>query len=133
MKNYTDILHQHNLKATPQRLAIANALELKGHLTLEELYGMMLEKFSSLSLATIYKNINIMVENAFIQEVKLPQMKSVYELSKSSHAHLVCKECEEIMDVTLDLDHLHISVEKLKDFKIESSDLVLSGVCKNCQ
>ena len=133
MKNYTEILHQHNLKATPQRLAIADALEAKGHLSLDELYALMLKKFSSISLATIYKNINIMVENAFIQEVKLPQMKSVYELSKASHAHLVCKKCEEIVDTDIDLNQVHVDVVKLKNFKIESSDLVLSGLCKNCQ
>lgn len=133
MNNYTDALRQHHLKATPQRLAIADTLHMHGHISIESLYEIMIEKFNSISLATIYKNINIMIENSFIREVKIPHAKTVYELTKHSHAHLVCQKCNHIEDVVLDLNSVIESASKLGNFKIQDSDLVLSGLCNNCQ
>ncbi|MFA6197047.1 MAG: Fur family transcriptional regulator [Sulfurimonas sp.] len=133
MKNYTNTLRQHNLKATPQRLAIVDALFVHGHMNTESLYFMMLEKFSSISLATIYKNINLMIEKSFIQEVKLPHAKSVYELTKTSHSHLLCKKCGAIEDVEINLDKFVLEISKTNQFQIDKTDFVLSGNCKNCQ
>ncbi len=133
MNNYTDILRQHHLKATPQRLEIANALGCNGHMTIEKLYEVMLKKFNSISLATIYKNINLMIENAFIQEVKIPNEKSVYELTKETHSHVVCRQCNEIQDITLDLSQTAQLASQTSHFKIDKADLVLSGLCQKCQ
>ena len=133
MNNYTTLLREHNLKATPQRLEITNALYLHGHMSIEKLYEIMLEKFNSISLATIYKNINLMLEAAFIQEVKIPNAKSVYELTKESHSHTICTGCNEIMDISIDLSDVESIASKSSLFKIEHSDLVLSGLCEKCQ
>lgn len=133
MNNYTDILKQYNLKATPQRLAITNELYKKGHLNIDSLYELLIKQFNSISLATIYKNINVMLENSFIKEVKIPNAKSVYELTKESHSHLVCSKCLEISDIALDLNNTIDTVNKISNFKVVSTNLVFSGLCKNCQ
>ncbi len=133
MNNYTEILRAHNLKATPQRLAIADALHISGHLDIGALYEILSNKFSSLSLATIYKNINLMQENSFIQEVKIPHSKSVYELSKEYHSHLVCLECKIVEDIVLDLNIVIQTAKQKSNFSIKSTDLVLSGFCQNCK
>jgi Fur family peroxide stress response transcriptional regulator len=133
MNNYTDTLREHNLKATPQRLAIAETLYKNGHIGIESLYEVMVKKFNSISLATIYKNINIMIENSFIQEVKIPHTKSVYELTKNSHSHLACEKCAKVEDITLDLQKIIQDATESTQFKIDKSDLVFSGICKNCQ
>jgi len=133
MNKYTNILREHNLKATPQRLAIADILYKKGHADIEFLYELMLKKFSSISLATIYKNINLMLENSFIQEVKIPNAKSVYELTKNTHSHLVCQKCGEVEDITLDLNNIIKSASKKSDFIVNKTDFILSGVCHNCK
>ncbi|MCX6077876.1 MAG: Fur family transcriptional regulator [Campylobacterales bacterium] len=132
MINYTNTLRKHKLKATPQRIAIVDALFLNGHMSTEFLYSIMLAKFSSISLATIYKNINLMLENCLINEVKIPHAKSVYELTKSSHSHLLCKKCGNIEDVAIDLEELVDKISKITEFQIDKTDFILSGNCKNC-
>lgn len=133
MNNYTDALRAHNLKATPQRLAIINILDLNGHVSLENLYTQMLSKFHSISLATIYKNINLMLESSFIQEVKIPYGKSVYELTKSEHSHLVCENCLSVEDIEIDLDEIQKSTNRTTQFQIDSATIVFSGLCKKCK
>ena len=133
MISYTNALRKHKLKATPQRLEIASTIDKYGHITIEKLYEIMVEKFNSISLATIYKNINIMMENSFIQEVKIPNNKSVYELSQDSHSHLFCNNCGEVEDIFLDLSNFSNAVTNSTDFNIEKVNVIFSGICKKCQ
>jgi Fur family peroxide stress response transcriptional regulator len=133
MNNYTEILRAHNLKATPQRIEIANALYKDGHMSIDNLYNRLKQKFQSISLATIYKNINIMMDASFIQEVKIPHAKSVYELTKETHSHLVCSKCGEVEDITLNLGACLDEVSHHTHFQVEKTNLVLTGVCHNCQ
>ncbi|WP_372998268.1 Fur family transcriptional regulator [Sulfurimonas sp.] len=133
MINYTDELRRHNLKATPQRLAISNTLHSYGHINVDTLYELMLKKFKSISLATIYKNINLMLENSYIQEVKIPQSKSVYELTKNYHSHLVCTKCGKVEDIKLNMNPILSEVNSNCNFEISKTDIVLSGICKECQ
>jgi len=133
MNNFTDSLRAHHLKATPQRIEIANTLYQRGHVNIEDLYETLLKKFNSISLATIYKNINIMVENAFIQEIKIPNQKSVFELTKEAHSHLVCDKCGMVEDITLDLSSISELASHQTNFQINKADLVFSGLCSNCQ
>ncbi len=133
MENYVNQLRDHQLKATPQRIAIAEALDKHGHLSIDGLYALLKEKFHSLSLATIYKNIHIMMENSFVAEVKLPEQKSVYELTKEAHSHLLCKNCGAVEDIKIDLSHAIDEAKKSSNFEIESVSLVFSGLCNKCQ
>ena len=132
MENYINILRVHNLKVTPQRLALVEILSSYGHINIDSLYRMMVDKFTSISLATIYKNINIMIKNSLIQEVKLPNEKSVYEIVKERHSHLMCRECLDVEDIILDISGLLDRVREDSDFSVEYQELVFVGRCKNC-
>lgn len=67
MTNYTNLLKEYDLKVTPQRVAIVEELYKNGHMNIDDLYKKLLSKFPSVSLATIYKNINAMIEKFFSQ------------------------------------------------------------------
>lgn len=118
---------------TPQRLAIADIINVNGHVTIDFLYALMAKKFDSISLATIYKNINLMLKNSFIQEVSLPQVKNVYELTKASHSHLVCSKCLRVEDIDIDLDSSFKTVTQTTEFSIDSASLVFNGLCIDCK
>lgn len=132
MNNYTSLLKEYDLKVTPQRVAIVEELYVNGHMNIDDLYKKLLSKFPSISLATIYKNINAMIEKVFLSEVKIPSSKSVYELVKSEHAHLVCSSCNHIEDIEIDTSSILKDISSKNKFKINSTDVVLSGICPNC-
>lgn len=133
MINYTNLLREHNLKATPQRLAITNILHFNGHVSIEFLYENMLKKFDSISLATIYKNVNLMLDKSFVQEVKIPNSKSIFELTKDEHSHLVCQNCGSVEDIAIDLNSILNTTKKITHFEINSANIVFNGKCKQCQ
>ncbi|WP_228197948.1 Fur family transcriptional regulator [Poseidonibacter antarcticus] len=132
ISNYTGLLKEYDLKVTPQRVAIVEELYLNGHMNIDDLYKKLLTKFPSISLATIYKNINAMLEKVFLSEVKIPNTKSVFELVKTEHAHLVCSSCGNIEDITLNVSSVLEEVNSLSKFKIDSTNLVLTGLCSHC-
>jgi len=108
-------------------------LEEYGHLNVDELYSEMLNEFPNVSLATIYKNINQMIDSGIIQEVKLPQTKSVYEIIKEPHLHMVCNVCLKVEDIVVGTDKIIDEAQKVSGYKIEDSFITLRGVCPNCQ
>ncbi len=133
MKDFTNILREHHLKATPQRLAILESIFLYGHINIDKLYDEVKQKFDSISLATIYKNINAMTKNLLLQEVKLPNEKSVYEIIKEEHSHLLCNSCGEVIDIQVETENITRDIAKKYDFTVSQSDVVISGTCKKCQ
>ncbi len=132
MNNYAEVLREHNLKATPQRLAMLNIIYLNGHISIDKLYEEIRKDFASMSLATIYKNINNMIKSTLLYEVKLPSNKSVFEIVKENHSHLLCKDCGDVLDVNIDTQNIEYNISKEYGFNVEQSDVVLSGRCKNC-
>ncbi len=131
--NYQHLLQQHHLKATPQRIAIMERMDLCGHISIDELYKTIRERFASISLATLYKNVHAMMGVNLIREVKLSGQKSKYEIDKEPHAHLLCKSCGELKDVEFNPASLIEKSIKTEKYKADEVSIVISGTCLKCQ
>ena len=128
-----ELLKEKGLKVTPQRIAIVELLNYHGHLSIAKLYEYIKEKFPSISLATIYKNLNAMVENGFVNEVKIIGQDSRYELAKASHSHVVCKECGDMKDILIDDSMIKKEAGELSGYEIDETSLIFYGVCSKCR
>ena len=133
MERYENLLRNSNIKVTPQRLAIVEELNGHVHMSIEELYKAIKKKFPSISLATVYKNINAMMDQGFIQEVKVPGQKSKYELTKAPHSHIVCENCGKVEDIALDLEKVTRNAANITRYEIRDKALILSGLCPACK
>jgi len=131
--NYETLLREHSLKVTPQRLGILSIMHANGHINIEDLFTHIKKRFASISLATLYKNINAMLENKLISEVKIPNMKAKYEISKRPHIHMLCKSCHEFIDLELDLNDLITSASLKSQYMVEDTNIILSGLCESCK
>jgi Fur family transcriptional regulator, peroxide stress response regulator len=130
--NHTYLLKHHQLKATPQRIAIIEFMDQAGHITIDELYQAVRHKFTSISLATLYKNIHTMLEVSLIREVKIAGQKTKYEIEKESHAHLVCKECGALHDIDFDPSPILADVVHTTRYQPDEISVVISGICPEC-
>ena len=129
MKNLKNLLEESTLKTTPQRLAILKELDTKGHVSIEEIYETIKEIFPSISLATIYKNINALKEEGIISEICLHQ-KPKYEIQKSPHAHFICKKCGMVKDIPFnDLFKNDIN----EKYPNTQKELYIYGLCDRCK
>jgi Fur family peroxide stress response transcriptional regulator len=133
MEKYIKILKNNQIKVTPQRLAIVSLMETHGHISVREIYEKIKKSFPSLSLATIYKNINTMLESNFIKELKIVGLESKYELAKEAHSHLICNSCGAVEDLMLGIDSIKDEALSKSSYKIEEVVVQIKGKCSNCQ
>jgi len=135
MTDYATLLKECGLKATFQRMNILESIEQYGHMTIDAIYEKVIKTHPSLSLATVYKNIILMVEKGVLVEVPITGEKAKYELLKADHIHLVCTECGEVEDKphNLDADALFTSMTKEENFTLNKQQINLYGVCAECQ
>ena len=128
-----DLLKKYKLTVTPQRLEIVNILERHGHINIDDLYVELKVGFPSVSLATVYKNINLMLEKKFVLEVQIQDKKNVYELAKKEHSHVICTECNAVQDIYVDTKKLFAEVTQMSHFSLQSSNITFNGFCLTCQ
>lgn len=133
MEKLVKILKEKNLKLTPQRLAILNFLDKKTHPTIEEIYEEVKKNFPSISLATIYKNINTLKEHQIVIELN-PGGKLKYDINLVPHIHAICKNCGKIEDFYNEeiINNCKNSIEKSINKKIEKLDITFYIECDDC-
>ena len=135
MTDYATLLKESELKATFQRMNILERIEVHGHMSIDAIYEEVVKTHPSLSLATVYKNIILMVEKGVLVEVPITGKKPKYELCKEDHIHLICTECGEVEDKVKDnvTDDLFVSITHKENFTLNKQQINLYGVCAYCQ
>lgn len=135
MTEYATLLKKSGLKATFQRMNMLESIENNGHMSIDAIYEEVVKRHPSLSLATVYKNIILMVENSVLVEVPIEGRKVKYELAKVDHIHLVCTKCGEVEDRphNVNADVLFSSMTKDENFSLSKQQINLYGVCVHCQ
>jgi Fur family ferric uptake transcriptional regulator/Fur family peroxide stress response transcriptional regulator len=131
MIDYIQLLKQSGLKATIQRTEILKSIDKAGHINIDKIYEDIKVNYPTLSLATIYKNILLMVEYGVILEVPISGEKSKYELKKDDHIHLICQSCGEIKDE--EITPKKRDILKVENFKINNAQINIYGLCQKCQ
>ncbi len=131
MTDYIELLKKNDLKATIQRTGILKSIDNAGHFSIDEIYEDVKEHYPTLSLATIYKNIILMIQQGVIVEVPINGEKSKYELKKDDHIHLICKSCGKIKDKEITKEKEQIL--SIENFQITNAQISLYGICKECQ
>ena len=133
MDRFKDVLKASNLKSTHQRLVILDSIDQFGHVDIDTLYDAIFQKYSTMSKATLYRNINDLISFHILEEVKLPHQKQQYEIKKVPHIHLLCSECGSVEDMFIETKTLLETISSQSGFHINNSFIVINGTCKACQ
>ncbi len=119
-------------RRTQQRDAIKDALAVAGRpLSPLEIQAAAQERVPGLGIATVYRNIKILVDEGLVQEVELPGAPNRYELAgKGHHHHFYCRTCHSVFEV-------EACPQGLRDlapsgFALEGHEITLYGICRTC-
>lgn len=132
-ESFTELLHNKNLKTTPQRLAILELIYENGHIGVEEIYQHIKQFQPNISLATVYKNVATLSETDILREVKPPTQKQKYELASDKHIHVSCEQCGKLQDVHVDVGKLLRVCMSKTGYALFDVSAVFIGVCAECQ
>ncbi len=128
----SQLLKDYGLKATPQRTVILREITEAGHINVEDLYEKVKEKLPTTSLATIYKNVHSLVESNLLTELFIEGRKTMYEIDKGYHVHLICWECGKVKDFFMDSEDLIEFFSTYIDNKITLVTANIYYICNNC-
>lgn len=129
-------LKSSNLKVTPQRLAVLEALEnLKNHPTADNIKEYVVKNHPNVAVGTIYKTLETFVEKGLIKKVKTERDVMRYDPILETHHHLYCEESERIEDFFDDeLNNMlqkFFMKKKIPNFKVKDVKLQIIGTFKN--
>ena len=135
MKEIAAIFKAKKLKLTPQRLAVYRYLMgTKKHPSAETIYKALQEDYPTMSLATVYKAINTLVDVGLIQEINVGEGNFRYDFNAEPHPHIQCIKCGRVDDLeNLDYTHLNEEAQKHSNYRILSNKMYFYGICEECQ
>lgn len=124
------------LRLTPQRLAIYGALvHTKRHPTAQELHEQLQERLPSLSPATVYNTLQVLVEHGLVHEIGDAGDGVVhYDADLEPHLNLICTRCHRIDDFHLEaMVDAERTVATESGYQVQGARLVYYGICPTCQ
>ena len=86
-----------------------------------------------MSLATIYKTVDILNEIGLINILNVGEDAFRYDANMTSHAHICCTECGRIDDIMMNFDNCVTDVENQSSYDIEKYQFYFYGVCAECK
>ena len=131
-----DLFHGEGRRLTQQRRLVLE--ELAGstqHLDVEALHDRVKARDPDISLATVYRTLNVLKEMGLVEERGLGEGHSHYEAARSNpHYHFVCVRCGEVIE--FDTPFVRQAAAQLAErhgVLITDAHLRLSGYCRACR
>ena len=121
-------------RATRQLEAVFQALEGDhSHPFADEIYRRVRKKLPRISLATVYRNLQRLVEDGKIRTVLLGERVARYDPETSDHDHFICESCGRVFDLFLERDRQVDLTPLVNDgYIVTTHNLTVYGICQVC-
>jgi Fe2+ or Zn2+ uptake regulation protein len=119
---------------TVQRQLVYNAVkEIDKHATAEQVYEYLVSRHPSMSKATVYRNLNLMVEMGELVNIGCFSGSMHFDHNCHDHSHLECEVCKRIFDLEGDFSGINNIINDTGTFETKSYRISLYGICKECK
>jgi len=104
----------------------------KSHPTADQIYDRVRKKLPTISLGTVYRNLQKLVSDNKLQ-VLMRGRSQHFDPLVEHHQHFICEACDRVYDVLID-NQREIRPAKLphEGFRVTSHQLAFYGTCKHC-
>lgn len=100
------------------------------HPTAYEIYEECRKIISNISLGTVYRNLNNLVEDGLVKKIIMDDDTLRYDNVLERHYHYVCRNCDEIIDV---YENCFVDIDNIQGNIVDDYDIIFNGICKKCQ
>ncbi len=124
-----------SLKMTTQRNVILEELaDVTTHPTADELYHQVRKRLPHISLATVYRNLEIMADFGMIQKLETAGTQKRFDAVVANHYHVRCVKCDRVDDVRLGIiPGIEEAAQGQNDYTILGHRLEFAGLCSDCR
>jgi Fe2+ or Zn2+ uptake regulation protein len=120
---------------TPQRAALLHLFSrVHHHPTADELFRRMRRAHPSVSAATVYRNVQQLVDAGVIARLDRTGVAQ-YDPNPETHHHFVCDGCGAVVDIYLSRVSYRLDARRspLKGASVGACELKLRGRCSRCR
>ena len=131
---FIETCRQHQLKITPQRVAIyRELLQSEMHPSADALYQIVKREFPNISFDTVNRTLLTFAATGVANVVEIFGGAKRFDPNTTDHHHLHCIQCGKIVDFHHSgFDNLDDPKDIPEDFRILDKRIVLKGICKDC-
>lgn len=134
---YHDVLkhlREKGVRITETRKAVIDfIIQSHDHPSADMIYQALLPAFPNMSLATVYNNLKVLIDEGFVSELKVRNdTTTYYDFMGHQHLNVICEKCGRIADMDLDLPDVQQEAADQTGYQITKSQMVVYGICPDC-
>ncbi len=122
------------IRSKQRELIMEALMRFRTHPTAEELYSMIRSTGdSTVSLATVYRNLNQLVDAGQIQRISVPGEADRFDPVNDGHLHMLCQKCGSMTDIpACAIPDICSAASEATGCSISGYALMFKGLCPQC-
>lgn len=129
------VLRDHGLQVTAQRLAVMRAVAAHPHATVEEVLAAVRSDIGTISRQAAYDTLSTLVDKGLIQRIQPVGSPARFEdRVGDNHHHLVCRTCGALTDVDCAVGYTPcLTPSNDWSYDVDEAEVVYWGTCPTCK
>ena len=129
-----DLLRQHGLQVTAQRIAVIRAVSAWPHGTVEDVAEAVHNEIGAISRQAVYDSLGMLAEKGLIRRIQPAGSPARYEdRVGDNHHHLICRSCNQMVDVDCAVGYTPcLTAADDSGYEIDEAEVIYWGRCPEC-
>lgn len=130
-----ELLREHGVQVTAQRLAVLRAVSREPHATADDIESRVRGEIGAISRQSVYDALATLTDKGLIRRIQPARSAARYEdRVDDNHHHVVCRGCGRTVDVDCAVgDRPCLDASDDHGFTIDEAEVVFWGHCPSCQ
>jgi Fur family transcriptional regulator, ferric uptake regulator len=123
-------------RSTKREQILGTFLEQEGHLSADDLFGLVRGKHPGIGRATVYRTLQWMVDRGLARKVDFGEGRSRFEPTyrHPRHFHLICEKCHRTSEfLSSDIEGLMEEIALARNFEAKQAIVQILGTCEECR
>ena len=135
LNDSADLLREHELQVTPQRLAVLRAVSSLSHGTAEDIAEFVRSDIGTVSRQAVYDTLRVLTGKGLLRRIQPAFSPARYEdRIDDNHHHLVCRGCGVTVDVDCAIGYAPcLRPSDDHGFAVDEAEVIYWGYCPACQ
>lgn len=129
-----DLLRQHGIQITAQRLAVLRAVAGEPHITADGVAEAVRAEIGAISLQSVYDALGVLVAEGLIRRIQPAGSPARFEdRVGDNHHHLICRVCGRVVDVECAVGSAPcLTAFDDMGYEIDEAEVAYWGRCPEC-
>jgi Fur family ferric uptake transcriptional regulator len=130
-----DLLRQHGIQVTAQRLAVLRAVSAQPHITADGVAEIVRREIGAISLQSVYDALALLAAERLIRRIQPAGSPARFEdRVGDNHHHLICRACGRMVDVDCAVGAAPcLTAGDDGGYEIDEAEVVYWGRCPECK